>query len=333
MALLTLLAACSGHSEAEPEALPAEFVGHRIFVLPVLAGGDTLRFLADTGGIGFLTTGAAARLGLSPESTAVPLVRSDTSFDVTISVVTLPPYKPGASIPDLPVGGGAFSTGLGGRFRVLSYDRYGELSARVIADGMLGQLWFSGRRWTFDYPAGRLLLHPSGTMGPRNAEHTVPLGFQTNPAGERLWNWPSIEATIAGEVIPFLFDTGATVAVSRETLGVLDEGGSVVRAASFAAASLFDRWRENHPEWEVVERAERGGRGTMIEVPEVTIAGHTVGPVWFTRRPDRGFHDYMSSRMDRRVEGALGGTLLRYFRVSVDYPSATATFERVPEQD
>ena len=332
VALLALLAACSGQSPLEPKELPAEFVGHRIFVLPVLARGDTLRFLADTGGIGFLTTGTAAKLELSPESTVVPLIQRDTSFNVTISVVKLPPYKSGVSIPALPIRGDVFSVGLGGRFRVLPYDRHGELNDQVIADGMLGQLWFSERKWTFDYPTGRLLLHPPGTTGLRKAEHTVHLGFQTDAAGKRLWNWPSIEATIAGEMIPFLFDTGATVVVSQKTLAVLNEGDSVVQATSFVAASLFDRWREDHPEWRVIERAERGGFGTMIEVPEVTIAGHAVGPVWFTRRPNRGFYEYLSSRMDRRVEGALGGTLLQYFKVTVDYPSAVATFERAPEQ-
>jgi hypothetical protein len=30
--------------------------------------------------------------------------------------------------------------------------------------------------------------------------------------------------------------------------------------------------------------------------------------------------------MDRRVDGALGGSLLRYFTVTVDYPRARASF-------
>jgi hypothetical protein len=31
---------------------------------------------------------------------------------------------------------------------------------------------------------------------------------------------------------------------------------------------------------------------------------------------------------DKQVEGALGGSALRYFRVTVDYPNAAAAFER-----
>jgi hypothetical protein len=40
----------------------------------------------------------------------------------------------------------------------------------------------------------------------------------------------------------------------------------------------------------------------MIEVPEVEIAGSLVGPVWFTWRQDKSFHEFMSSMMDKQVE-------------------------------
>jgi hypothetical protein len=77
-----------------------------------------------------------------------------------------------------------------------------------------------------------------------------------------------------------------------------------------------------------MENAEDNrGAAPIIEVPAITIAGFTVGPVWFTRRPDAAFHEYMSQWMDRRVEGALGGSALRWFRIVVDYPGARAAFE------
>jgi hypothetical protein len=64
----------------------------------------------------------------------------------------------------------------------------------------------------------------------------------------------------------------------------------------------------------------------MIRVAEVTIAGHTVGPVWFERRPDRAFKKKMAQTMDRPVDGALGGSLFQYFRITVDYPGTRAFF-------
>jgi hypothetical protein len=36
----------------------------------------------------------------------------------------------------------------------------------------------------------------------------------------------------------------------------------------------------------------------------------------------------MARFMDRPVDGALGGSALKYFRVVVDYPNAVAIFER-----
>ena len=65
----------------------------------------------------------------------------------------------------------------------------------------------------------------------------------------------------------------------------------------------------------------------MIEVPAVRVGGLAAGPVWCTARSDAAFHDFMSRWMDRRVEGALGGSGLRYYRVTVDYPHRRATFE------
>ncbi len=106
-------------------------------------------------------------------------------------------------------------------------------------------------------------------------------------------------------------------------------GGDEVRGTSFVAGSVFDAWRARHPDWRFVPDADVNvALEPMIEVPAVAIAGHEVGPVWFTRRADRNFHEYMSSMMDRRVDGALGASLFSYFRITVDYPNAVATFVR-----
>lgn len=70
-----------------------------------------------------------------------------------------------------------------------------------------------------------------------------------------------------------------------------------------------------------------GGREfPMIRVPSVTVAGHTVGPVWFAQRPDSNFRKMMPELMDKPIEGALGGSALQYFRVVIDYPGAAAYF-------
>lgn len=132
--------------------------------------------------------------------------------------------------------------------------------------------------------------------------------------------------------LDLLFDTGATVALSDSARAVLAAWGVVgpaERGTSFIAQSVFERWRARHLAWRVIERADRafGQSLPMIEVPRLAVAGHEVGPVWFTMRSTRSWRG-MSAAMDRAVQGALGGSALRYFRVTVDYPNATATFER-----
>jgi hypothetical protein len=196
-------------------------------------------------------------------------------------------------------------------------------------DGMLGQEWFAGRVWAFDYPQHRLLLHSSNeVMKKAGDRHRIALGFKTDESGTRLLNFPRVQVLIDGENLDLLFDTGATTTLSDSALSVLKDNRSAERATSFITTTIFEKWRKRHPGWRMMARAEKETGEAMIEVPKITVAGHSVGPIWFTRRRDKNFHEFMSQFMDKRVEGALGGNALRYFRVTVDYPNAVAQFEK-----
>lgn len=139
-----------------------------------------------------------------------------------------------------------------------------------------------------------------------------------------------------GEVLDFLFDTGATGQLTDAALNIVDDENEAIRGASFITQTMYDKWRARHPEWRIIEKADRYGvdqpkrfgNGAMIQVPYVEIAGIKSGPVWFTTRPDSNFHDYMSQWMDKRVEGALGGSALKYFSIIIDYPNSTAYFKK-----
>jgi len=192
------------------------------------------------------------------------------------------------------------------------------------ADGMLGQAWFGGRVWTFDYPGRRLLLQPLEFKPEQST--AVPVGFPTDADGRPSTHFPSISAQVDGQDHWFLFDTGATAHLSLAARDAL--GASERIATCFVVASVFETWRTAHPEWPVVHAGDLSvGGQDLIQAPEVTVAGVSVGPVWFARRPDPAFHDDMTSMMDRPVDGALGGSLLRHFRITVDYPGAVAYFE------
>lgn len=194
-------------------------------------------------------------------------------------------------------------------------------------DGMLGQQWFSGRIWTFDYPKQQLWLRDGKSVPKTDSAHIVRLGFQTDVSGKHSTDFPRITVRIDEENLDLLFDTGAQTFLATPARDALKLDGEQ-RAASFITKSTSDNWHKNHPQWRYIEKAEEETSADMIEVPQVEVGGYTVGPVWFTVRPDRAFHEYMAQWMDKPVEGALGGSALHYFRVTVDYGNAKAYFEK-----
>jgi hypothetical protein len=50
--------------------------------------------------------------------------------------------------------------------------------------------------------------------------------------------------------------------------------------------------------------------------------------VWFTRRPDKAFHEWMAQWTDRPTEGALGGFAFKTLRITVDWIIGRMAFER-----
>ncbi|HEX6036809.1 hypothetical protein [Longimicrobium sp.] len=310
LALTAALAPAVHAQTAAPVEVPARFVAGRVMVDVVTASGDTLRFFTDTGGgTAMLHPDVVARLGLAVDS-----VRMDGEANPLVDVPPLPAGSP------FPLPGGPFP----GRLLV-------SPPTPTIHDGyhgMLGRVWFAERAWTFDYPAGRLFLRAPGDLPPHDAAHRVPLGFKVNRAGQRTTHFPRIRIEVDGDSLDLLYDSGASLGMTDSAHAALADGGPAIRGTSFIVAQVFDGWRARHPDWRVIERAERGTGAAIIEVPRVSIGGYEVGPVWFTRRPDRNFHEYMSQWMDRRIDGALGGSALGYFRVTVDYPNAVAVFER-----
>ena len=286
--------------------LPARFDEHRIFVEPVLENGKTVLFYTDTGGGLFIYKKWAETLNLI------------TPGLEKVSPINFPVFNKSTSIP-APIGSK-------GRLFVLkrrenSKDNY---------YGMLGQAWFADRIWTFDYPRKQLLLWDKTPkkLDAVSESNKVKLAFKNDLSGKRVLHFPRIQVEIDDETLDLLFDTGATTYLAESALNQLNDGGKTVRSTSFITNLVFSRWQKRHPDWRIIEKAESTTGEAMIEVPKIKIAGYTIGPVWFTRRANKNFHEFMSRFMDKRVEGAIGGNALRYFRVTVDYPKAIAYFER-----
>lgn len=291
------MTACSTGPSADTMEMPARFEAGRIFVDVAVQGGDTLHLYTDTGGGLFIYGHAADRVNRG-DSTGVRLrdLASDEGF----------PEPLGAPDHELPI------------------LRPQDPPDLAFGDGMLGQSWFADRVWTFDYSREKLLMH-RGAAPREPGDHVVPMGFLTDSAGARILSFPRISVVVDGDTLDMLFDTGATVRLGAEAQE--DLGTPAVRAASFVTSEVLNRWRARHPDWRVIPNADESVEGmAMILVADVLIADYAVGPVWFTERPDANFHEYMSQWMDRRIDGAVGGNILRSFRITVDYPAAEARF-------
>ncbi len=267
-----------------------------------------MTFYTDTGGGGmFIEPATVKRLGLS--------VRKRMADNTEYEVVTFPQFRPNAYIP-----AGKKSNDL---FLIAGRDE--------SRDGFLGQSWFADRVWKFDYIERQLAFHEAGNLSQPLDNHCCLLGFLTNDQGEKQNSFARIQATIDGDRLDFLFDTGATVSLTETSTNRYLNGGESeqkLRGASFIANSIFETWTARHPDWLVIDHADAYMNESIIEVPVVRIAGYDVGPVWFTKRPDHNFHNYMSQWMDKRVDGALGGSLFKYFSITIDYPNSFACFKR-----
>lgn len=305
--VLGILAIAAPFVAREPEAvlIPTKYVNGTFFAQPVTDRGDQLTFYTDTGGGLWIKKSTVEKDKLVSQSEGEQEVLSPW-----------PKFKPGKSIPQ-PLGGS-----------LVVMPEHEDMPAWTRDwDGMLGQQWFSGRVWTFDYPRQQLWLH-NGRAVPRvDSAHVATLGFRRVKSGQHETDFARIRAEIDGETLDLLFDTGAQTFLSAPAQAALKLDSSV-RAASFIIESVSERWRKKHPDWRYINKAEERTGAAMIEVPQITVGGYAIGPVWFTVRPDKAFHEYMAQWMDRAVEGALGGSALHYLRVTVDYPNEKAYFER-----
>jgi hypothetical protein len=301
---------------------------HRFFAAWPLQRGGALHFYLDTGGgTNMLLAETVRRLALTPDTTimggdTVTSVRVARSLGTSLfpALTDALPNPDSATVrlyvPSLTGEGGMLLRGF-------------QLDSLTV-DGFLGQRWFADRVWTFDYPGRRLFFHGSEPVTSIPTQCWVPLGFQTDSAGHRTFNFPRITAVVDGDSLDFLFDTGAMTTLTDSAWRLVDPQEPQHRATSFITRERFERWQARHPDWPVVQHAEEGFGSPMIRVPQIDVGGRHLGPVWFTQRPDQNFHEFMSQMMDRRIDGALGGSAWRSVAIVVDYPRARAAVLQPP---
>jgi hypothetical protein len=302
-----LAAALSTAASNLPRQVPAEFRGDRIFIHAAAPSG-TITLYADTGGgWNAIRASVASRLKLIPSG------KVEAESGLTASV-DFPDFLTAAGVPRP-----SNDPWLHGQLAVVPDDQLQE-------DGFLGSRWFADRVWEINYLDKSMWVlrqwHPSTDF------HGAAIGFRSNNEGRRDLNFPRIAVTVAGDVFQVLLDTGATAQLTESSAPEYSVDPGTRVGTSYITKSTFDRWRGLHSDWKVIDDAERvtGHAYRMIRVPEVTIAGLTVGPVWFAERPDPTFKNWMSQMTDKPIVGAVGGSALKYFRVILDYPGSAAYF-------
>jgi len=317
--VLTLLAvstaACAGATRRL--RLPAVYEAGHFYARPVTGQGRALRLLVDTGGGGgsglyLLDQRLARQLGLP--------VQTCTLGGQSMPLVQPYAFAKGKGLPAVPsTPCGAVAIAMPG-FHAYSREQ-----------GILGAGYLPHFTWTFDYPQHALWLEGPGWK-PRQGMHRVALGFQHDAAGHKTSGFPRITVHVGGQPVELLLDTGATAMPTRA--GERASRIPLVRGigvTSYITTRVMNRWHREHPDWRIVRDGDKliaRMHPRLIEVPRVRIAGWTVGPVWFTERPDHSY-TWMSSMMDGAVVGSAGANIFRHFAMTLDYPHEAAWFRCV----
>jgi len=310
-----------------PLMIPSLFIDHERFYIKLPSKkGDTLLAFGDSGGgISMITSQAIDSLGLQNSvhtglMKAVMLLKYISFSDVAPAMGFLAPQPLRKFALRHPF------NRVSAPFLLIPPDdeELKEAAKLMHFDLFLGQNFFMGHSWTFDYPGAIVWTNTPLTTSTPGVQR---IGFKKNAAGEKMFGHPSLVIEVDGEMIEVLFDTGASIIVSdsgRTEMGIAPTTKTI--GGSFIAASVFDKWRSLHPDWKCYPHADN--HEDIIEVPEVKIGTETVGPVKFARRPDEVWSEGMIASMDQVVKGAIGGSAFKYLKVTIDYNTELIRFSR-----
>ncbi|MFT5581823.1 MAG: hypothetical protein ACI9G9_001084 [Psychromonas sp.] len=305
--LLLILTAFTWHTnldDQKPVKLPVTFKNNLISIALPIAGKDTMFFYTDTGGINALYKSGIRKLGVKGLGKDLWEKSGLGTYFVTHEL-------------PLPVN---------------TYFNYLKES-KSQCDGMLGRDWFAGRTWSFDYKKETVGLGVFFETKEGNLRITVPLHFKSDSLGKALYHLPRFEVIVDADTLSMLFDTGAQAVLTQKAQSRL--GKTELVATSFINASTFEKWKQKHPEWEVITKADASflKKEDMIIVPSVSIGNKIIGPVEFVKRDDSNLELMSDIFMDNPIVGALGGNAFTQIgRFTLDYQNKTLILPVFPHK-
>ncbi len=267
--------------------VPLHVEGDRPFVDLTFSTADgsrrSARYWIDTGGGGFLLTETLARaLGLR---WGEPFRQEGREFARVLEV-------PEPFLGELPL-----ELVEGRVFVILGSDNLLPTSAPGRADGLLPGHVLARYHVIFDYPNQLFTVAQPGTVQPVGEPLPMPVSDEMG--------FPRTEFEVGGVTYGFLLDTGASF--------------------TMVSAAILKAWGDQHPEWPRYEgaagdAATLGGQTleTMF-VPSARWAAHEIRPFGVVSQQEGVFERGMSRMMAAPIIGALGGNVLKHFRVELDY--------------
>jgi hypothetical protein len=327
--LVACLASCRTGSTSTPTVaatdriIPTRYKADRFFATAVLPRGDTAVLFLDTGTGSYVWDLYIPYLELTVKDTIT------NARGVKTGVTPFPSFRADASLPTAIT---QTSQGTGLLVYPIDWRAQNNFGAWIGREtqGQLGSNWFNGRVWTIDYPNRRLVLRGRSSANDGEPGREQPFNFPTDTAGRRIGHLGYVDVVIDGDTVAMLMDTGATVWLSSAALARVGDGGPSERSSTHIDNWLFVRLRERHPDWPIIERADLWWGLSLIRVPNVSVGGHEVGPTWFsvlaggpatppTQPPS-------APAWMKRRGGTLGGSLLKHFVVTLDYPRGSVRF-------
>ncbi|MEO7366836.1 MAG: hypothetical protein ABIZ36_02695 [Gemmatimonadaceae bacterium] len=268
-------------------SVPLIVEGNRPFVEITFrkADGSTrkARFLIDTGGGGFLIAEPLAReLGLKWGKTTH---EEGSEFGAVTS-------QPDVSIGSLPLTLNPERIAV-----VIGTDNILPLAAPGRAEGMLPGHVLARYHVVFDYPNATFIIARPNVLTPSGTELPMPVSKRSG--------FPRTEITVSGSTYGVLLDTGASFTMVSEV--------------------LLKAWGNQHAEWPrhngaFGEAAMLGGQTleTMF-AHDAQWGTYKIPEFGVVSQHDGTFERYMSGMMAAPIIGSLGGNVLKYFRVELDY--------------